>query len=72
MMFSRPITYNQTQHDESIYNMRILCITLMENMIMQAFDDEYAKVGALYCLTSLTVVSHAARVTMPWLYESIR
>lgn len=72
LMFSRPLTYNQSQHDESLYNMRILCITLMENMVMQAIDDEYAKVGALYCLTSLTVVSHAARVTMPWLYESIR
>tara|TARA_B100001287_G_C22685484_1_gene533219 strand:- start:1467 stop:2648 length:1182 start_codon:yes stop_codon:yes gene_type:complete len=72
LMFSRPLTYNQSQHDESLYNMRVLCITLMENMVMQAIDDEYAKVGALYCLTSLTVVSHAARVTMPWLYESIR
>ena len=72
LLYSRPITYNQTNHDESLFSMRILCVTLMENMIMQGVDEEYSKIGALHCLTSLTVVSHAARVTMPWLYESIR
>lgn len=70
--FTRPIVYNQNSHETSMNTMRVLCITLMENMIMHSIDDEYSKIGALNCLTALTVVSHHARVTMPWLYESIR
>lgn len=70
--FSRPIVYNHNSHDDSMNTMRVLCITLMENMIMHSIDDEFSKIGALNCLTALTVVSHHARVTMPWLYESIR
>tara|TARA_B100000900_G_C20600052_1_gene725101 strand:+ start:2872 stop:4050 length:1179 start_codon:yes stop_codon:yes gene_type:complete len=70
--FSRPIVYNRNSHDDSMNTMRVLCITLMENMIMHSIDDEFSKIGALNCLTALTVVSHHARVTMPWLYESIR
>tara|TARA_B100000902_G_C27303069_1_gene913928 strand:+ start:454 stop:1632 length:1179 start_codon:yes stop_codon:yes gene_type:complete len=70
--FSRPIVYNRNSHDDSMNTMRVLCITLMENMIMHSIDEEFSKIGALNCLTALTVVSHHARVTMPWLYESIR
>lgn len=70
--FSRPIIYNQNHHEDSMNTMRVLCVTVMENMIMHSIDQEYSKLGALYCLTALTVVSHHARVTMPWLYESVR
>ena len=34
-------------------------------------DDEYRKLGAIYVLIALTMVSTGAREAMPWLYESV-
>jgi hypothetical protein len=67
----RSIIYSRENHDDCVHVMRILAITVMENMIYQSIDEEYSKIGALHCLTALTVVSSHARIAMPWLYESI-
>ena len=41
-------------------------------MIYAAIDEEYAKIGALHCLTALTIVSQPARNALPWLWESVQ
>lgn len=71
-IFTGNVVYNQSEHDESIYTMRTACITIIENMLFTSIDEEYSKIGALHTLTAFTVVSLAARSSMPWLYESIR
>ena len=52
-------------------NIQEVCICVMENMIYCGVDAEYRKLGALYILSILTVVSIPARNSMPWLYESL-
>ena len=47
------------------------CTCIMENMIYCGLDDEYRKLGALYVLSILTVVSIPARNSMYWLYDSL-
>ncbi len=71
IMYRRPIIYSQEHHDLCLNRMRILSISLMENMIYQSIDEEYSKIGAMHCLTALTVVSSNARLALPWLYDSI-
>ena len=50
---------------------KLMCVTAMETLIFSSSDEEYSKLGALYCLTALTTVSQSARVALPWLFESI-
>lgn len=71
-IFRGSVVYNHNDHDQSIYSMRVACLTVMENMFLMSIDEEYSKIGILQCLTAFTVVSNAARTSMPWLYESIR
>lgn len=47
------------------------CTTVMENMVYSAVDVEDRKLGALLVLMALTTVSHSARTSLPWLYESL-
>ena len=51
--------------------MQEICVKVMEYLVYCGFDDEYRKIGALHVLSALTVVSAPARMSMPWLYESI-
>jgi hypothetical protein len=71
-IFRGSVFYNSNDHNNSIYSMRVACITIIENFLFTSIDDEYSKIGALNCLTAFTVVCPAARATMPWLYDSIR
>ena len=71
-LFRGTIIYNRNEHDKSMFTMRAAVVTIMENIIYAASDQEYAKIGALHCLTALTVVSQPARVALPWLWESIQ
>jgi hypothetical protein len=48
-----------------------LCLIIFENLVYTGTDDEYRKIGALHALSALTLVSVGARITMPWLYESV-
>jgi hypothetical protein len=66
-IFNRSVLYN----DAPLEDFQILCITVMENLIYSGFDDEYRKISAFHLLSALTVVSAPARLSMPWLYESI-
>jgi hypothetical protein len=43
----------------------------MEYMVMDGVDEDSRKLGGMYVLTALTLVSREARVAFPWLYEGI-
>jgi len=47
--------------DISFEAMRTSCLTVMENMVYSGVDVEYQRLGALYVLSALTMVSSAAR-----------
>ena len=55
----------------NIDDLRLVCLTIMENLIYTGMDDEYRKLGALHVLSALTLVSIPAKDAMPWLYESL-
>ena len=51
--------------------MQKYALTIIENIIYTGTDLEYRKLGTLHVLTALTLVSIPARISLPWLYESI-
>jgi hypothetical protein len=71
-LFRGTIIYNRNEHDKSMFTMRAAVVTIIENMIYASSDDEYSKIGALHCLTALTIVSPQARCALPWLWESVQ
>jgi 5-methylthioribose kinase len=48
-----------------------VCISIIEDMIYTGIDNEYKTIGAFHVLSALTVVNQDARVSLPWLYESL-
>lgn len=48
-----------------------VCLYAMENMVYMSDDFEYRKLGAMYVLMALTVVSYRAQLALPWLYEML-
>ena len=46
-------------------------LTVMEKMVYRAHNDSDKNIGALYILSSLTLVSVNARNSLPWLYASV-
>ena len=48
-----------------------VAINIMEKLSYSAHDIENQKLGVLYILSSLTLVSEYARDAMPWLYQSV-
>ena len=51
--------------------LKIACVTIMENIIYTGINEEFKHIGSMHVLTALTVVSEDARQHLPWLYESI-
>jgi hypothetical protein len=51
--------------------LRQLCLIIFENLVYTGADDDYRRIGTFHALSSLTLVSLGARLSMPWLYESI-
>ena len=43
----------------------------MEDMVYTGVDIEFKTLGAIHALSVLTLVSHEARIALPWLYESL-
>ena len=48
-----------------------ISLTLIEKMVYSGIDQDSRSLGALYVLTSLTLVSPNAADAMPWLYNSV-
>ena len=59
------------QNNITIEQIKKACLLVFENLIYSSPDVEYRKIGALHCLCSLTIVSHNARLALPFLYESV-
>lgn len=66
-IFARPVQYGELNLEQ----MRLVCLIVMENFIYSGVDEDYRKIGCFHALSGLTVVSHSARMAMPWLYESV-
>jgi hypothetical protein len=50
---------------------KVACLIVMENMTYLGVDEDHRKIGVFHALSALTIVSHGARMAMPWLYESV-
>ena len=66
-IFIRQIYHNDITHEE----IQFACLTVIENLIYTGVDEEHNKIGALHVLSALTLVSSGARISLPWLYESV-
>lgn len=54
----------------SIDEIRKHFITIFNNLLTKAIDNEYQSLGAYYILGALTIVNNDAAGSLPWLYES--
>lgn len=66
-IFIQPIYQNNITEEQ----IKFVCLTIIENMVYSGIDEEFRKLGTLHALSALTIVSNPARMSMPWLYESI-
>jgi len=66
-IFIQPIYQNNITEEQ----IKFVCLTIIENMVYSGVDEEFRKLGTLHALSALTIVSTPARMSMPWLYESI-
>ena len=55
----------------SIEQLQGICLSVMEDMVYTGVDVEFKTLGAIHALSVLTIVSHEARIALPWLYESL-
>jgi hypothetical protein len=51
--------------------LRMLCLSVMEQMVFTGIDKDHKMIGTFHVLTALTVVSSNARSNLPWLFESL-
>jgi len=51
--------------------LKILCLSVMEQMILTGIDKDHKILGTFHVLTALTIVSGPARLNLPWLFESL-
>ena len=63
--------FNNPHMHYSYTFLRIRSLSIMEKLAYNAHDDENKKMGILYILSALTLVSEQARDAMPWLYASV-
>jgi hypothetical protein len=66
-IFTRPVHYNELSLDE----IKLACLIALENLVYSGTDDDSRKIGAFHALSGLTLVSTPARMSMPWLYDSV-
>lgn len=69
--FENIFNNNVFPNDISEYDIKVGCLIVFENLIYCGTNIEYRKLGALYALTALTVVSLEARQSYPFLYDSL-
>ncbi len=54
-----------------VFILKKLIISVMEEFVHYGNDNESKSLGAIYILTALTLVSHDAASSLPWLYHSV-
>lgn len=52
--------------------LRLGCLILFENFVYCGINEDFRKIGSMHALSALTLVSQEARMSLPWLYESVR
>ena len=57
-------------YEQILFKTRRLVIDIIKSLVDSSDNNEYKKLGALYCLTALTLVNKDAAESMPWLYLS--
>lgn len=67
-IFTRPLLHNEIH----LQQIKTACLIVIENMVYSGITEDYRKIGTLHALSALTSVSYAARMSLPWLYESIQ
>ena len=58
-------------YEMSEEHVRNICLSVMEDMVFTGVDVESRMLGSFQVLTCLTLVSHPARLSMFYLYESV-
>lgn len=65
--FHKKLMKNTKSVEEVLEN----CLYAMENLVYMSPEEEYRKLGAMYVLCALTVVSGEARRALPWLADVV-
>lgn len=55
----------------SLEELNKILLEVMKKFLYNAINDEYQKLGAIYILTALTIVSPSAAESMPWYFSSV-
>ena len=63
--------YMLTSDYHNLESLRNMSLGIMEKLVYRAHNDSDKNIGALYILSSLTLVSINARNSLPWLYASV-
>ena len=58
--------------DLSNENIKQFALKIIENLITKGINHESKSLGVFYVLCALTLVSHEAAQSMPWLYQSVQ
>ncbi len=53
-----------------IDDFRVILLSIMEKFVNSGINHDSRCLGALYVLSALTIVSHPAAQSLPWLYQS--
>jgi hypothetical protein len=54
----------------NIFELQKIVLNIIEKLVYSGIDRENKKIGILYVLSALTLVSSSAASALPWLYES--
>jgi hypothetical protein len=57
------------ENEKTLTEIQTIAIYIMENLIYLGIDYEHKRLGTIYILSALTMVSIDARTTLYWLYE---
>jgi len=67
----RAINFAYFHGEESIENIKKSILTTLECLVNSGIDTDSKTLGAYYVLGALTIVSHEAALSLPWLFQSV-
>lgn len=65
------IFINMLRLEQNVDRIQENIIHVIESMVFSGIDESARSLGVIYVLQALTLVSHDARQSMPWLYEAV-
>jgi len=63
--------YGYFYGDQNILRIQATCAHILESILLRGVDDGSKALGAYFILSALTLVSHSAAQSLPWLYEAV-